>query len=69
MIAGGGGGEVEGARDKVNKVHDDRFISIIETQTGRPVLSHLARVAIANDVAVHFFLFDHVSVARDGDDG
>lgn len=69
MIAGGGGSEVEGARDKVNKAHEDRFISIIETQTGRPVLSHLARVATANDVAVHFFLFDHVPVARDADAG
>jgi uncharacterized protein YbcI len=65
LIAGGGEAEVEAARGKINEAIDRKYVSIVEVQTGRSVLSHLPRTRVAADVAVHFFLFDDVSVARD----
>jgi uncharacterized protein YbcI len=65
LIAGGGEAEVEAARGKINEAIDRKYVSIVEVNTGRSVLSHLPRTRVAVDVAVHFFLFDDVSVARD----
>jgi uncharacterized protein YbcI len=65
LIESGGSAEVEAARARINETLDRRHVSIIETQTGRPVLSHLARIRPAEDIAVHFFLFDDVSVPAD----
>jgi len=58
LLAGGGRTEVEAARAAINESIDRRFISIVEMQTGRSVLSHLARVRTPADIAVHFFLFE-----------
>jgi uncharacterized protein YbcI len=60
-----GEAEVEADRAKVNETLDARYVSIVETQTGRPVLSHLARLRTEVDIAVHFFLFDDARVPRD----
>jgi uncharacterized protein YbcI len=65
LIDLGGRIEVEAARAMVNEAIDRRCVSIVETQTGRSVLSHLARTKAPVDLGVHFFLFDDVSVARD----
>lgn len=61
----GNGAEVEAARATINEAIDRRCVSIVETQTGRSVLSHLVRTRVPVDVAVHFFLFD-VPAGRDG---
>jgi len=45
---------------------DRRCVSIVEIQTGRSVLSHLARFTASVDIGVHFFLFDDAPVAHDG---
>jgi len=60
-----GAAAVEADRAKVNETIDGRYVSIVETQTGRPVLSHLARLRVPVDLAVHFFLFDDPSALRD----
>jgi uncharacterized protein YbcI len=58
LIAGGGEHEVEAARLRINESIDAEYIGIVERETGRPVLSHVARTRAATDIAVHFFLFD-----------
>jgi uncharacterized protein YbcI len=58
LLESDGRAEVEAARVTINEAIDRRYISIVETQTGRQVLSHLARVRAPADIAVHFFLFD-----------
>jgi uncharacterized protein YbcI len=68
LIASDGGAEVEASRAKVIESIDRQYVSIVETQTGRPVLSHLARTRVPVDVAVHFFLFDDAAPPRDGAD-
>jgi uncharacterized protein YbcI len=65
LILGGDSAEVEAARGRINEAIDAEFVSIVELETGRPVLSHLARTRVSVDIAVHFFLFDDVSPARD----
>lgn len=65
LIAGGGEDEVEAARGKINEAIDRQYVSIVEVQTGRSVLSHLPRTRVAVDIAVHFFLFDDAPAARD----
>jgi uncharacterized protein YbcI len=61
----GNGAEVEAARATINEAIDRRYVSIVETQTGRSVLSHPVRTRVPVDLAVHFFLFD-VPAGRDG---
>lgn len=53
-----GKAQVEVARAMVNEAIDRRCVSIVEMQTGRSVLSHLAWIKAPADIAVHFFLFD-----------
>ena len=61
-----GEAEVEAGRAKVNGAIDRRYVSIVETLTGRPVLSHAVALRVPVDIAVHFFLFDDPSALRDG---
>lgn len=57
--------EVETAREMVNYAIDHRCVSIVETQTGRSVLSHQARIKAPVDIGVHFFLFGDSLVPQD----
>lgn len=68
LIGSGGSLEVEAARGKVNETIDHQYVSIVELQTRRPVLSHLARVKAPVDIAVHFFLLGDAPGARDAVD-
>ena len=61
----GGTAEVESGREKINEGLDVELTTIVERQTGRRVLSHMARVKVPVAVAVHFFLFDDGSVQPD----
>ncbi len=61
LLDDGNGAEVEAARETINEAIDRRCISIVATQTGRTVLSHIVRTRVPLDVAVHFFLFDDVT--------
>jgi uncharacterized protein YbcI len=60
LVDRGGSVEVETARAKINETIDSRCVSVVEEQTGRSVLSHLAQTRVPVDVAVHFFLFGDV---------
>jgi uncharacterized protein YbcI len=68
LIASDGAAEVETSRATINEALDRRYVSIVETQTGRTVLTHLARTRVPVDVAIHFFLFDDTAPSRDGVD-
>lgn len=61
LVAGGGAAEVEAGRLRINESLDAEYVEIVERETGRPVLSHLARTQAPADIAVHFFLFDESS--------
>ena len=67
LVQVGGIAEVEAGRGKINEGIDAELMAIVERQTGRRVLSHLARVKAPVEVAVHFFLFDDGSVQDDVD--
>jgi uncharacterized protein YbcI len=53
-----GAAEVDAARTKINEGIEAELVAIVERQAGRPVLSHLVRLKVLVEVAVHFFLFD-----------
>jgi len=58
LIAGGRGDKVGATRSALNDAIEDQYVAIVASRTGRPVQSHLARVTVSGDVAVHFFLFE-----------
>jgi uncharacterized protein YbcI len=65
LIAGGGEHDVEAGRLRINESIEAEYVGIIERETGRPVLSHVARTSATTDIAVHFFLFDESSSGSD----
>jgi uncharacterized protein YbcI len=61
LVAGGGATEVEAGRLRINESIAAEYVEIVERETGRPVLSHLARTQVPAEIAVHFFLLDESS--------
>jgi uncharacterized protein YbcI len=58
LTQSGGRADVEAARGRIADANEAGYVGIVETLTGRSVLSHTARIRVTADVAVHFFLFD-----------
>jgi uncharacterized protein YbcI len=58
LIAHGGREEVEASRKKLSDAIDGEFIAVVESETGRPVQTHLTHIKVPANLAVHFFLFD-----------